>query len=223
MLTATYALVALSVEQASVRLNLLAFQQYVRSTLMQQNSVTLAQLEYACHSLSTLYQACQWRKTERYLITALRAATERADQLIEELNRLNQSALAAVRALQEQATALADAGEGQVQRFSDNIEAFCTAMLQKLEKEEHELFALARNSIAGDAWFSLANQLMLHDKRVEELKRSAPPAPQPDPEAINMPRLQVLPMIELQPAQQDVMAALPRLRARAEREVPAPK
>lgn len=223
MLTATYALVALSVEQASVRLNLLAFQQYVRSTLMQQNSITLAQLEYACHSLNLLYQACQWRKTERYLIPALRAATERADQLIEELNRLNQSALAAVRALQEQASALADAGEGQVQRVSDNIEAFCTAMLQKLEKEEHELFALARNSIAGDAWFSIANQLMLHDKRVEELKRTAPPAPLPAAETINMPRLQVLPIIDLQSVPPDGMAAMSRWHARPEREVPAPK
>ena len=223
MLTATYALVALSVEQASVRLNLLAFQQYVRNTLTQQNSVNLAQLEYACNSLNTLYQACQWRKTEMYLIPALRAATERADQLIEELNRLNQSALTAIRALQDQAEVLADAGEGQVQRISDNIEDFCNAMLQKLEKEEHELFAMARNSIAGDAWFSLANQLMLHDKRVEELKRSAPPAPLPDAAPINMPRLQVLPMIDMHSAHDDAIPVTPRLRPRAEREVPAPK
>ncbi|WP_202412116.1 hypothetical protein [Duganella fentianensis] len=195
----------------------------MRTTLMQQNSVTLAQLEYACNSLNTLYQACQWRKTDRYLIPALRAATERADQLLDELNRLNQSALAAVRALQEQAEVLADAGEGQVQRISDNIEAFCTAMLQKLEKEEHELFALARNSIAGDAWFSIANQLMLHDKRVEELKRSAPPAVLPDAAAINMPRLQVLPMIDMNLVQDDTISSVPHLRARAEREVPAPK
>jgi len=223
MLTATYALVALSVEQASVRLNLLSFKQYVRTTLMQQNSVTLAQLEYACNSLNTLYQACQWRKTEMYLIPALRAATERADQLIEELNRLNQSALAAIRTLQEQAEMLADAGEGQVQRISDTIEAFCNAMLQKLEKEEHELFAMARNSIAGDAWFSLANQLMLHDKRVEELKRSAPAAPLPDAAPINMPRLQVLPMIDMHSAHDDAVSASPRLRPRAERAAPAPK
>lgn len=223
MLTATYALVALSVEQASVRLNLLGFQQYVRTTLKQQNSVNLAQLEYACNSLSTLYQACQWRKTEMYLIPALRAATERADQLIEELSRLNQSALAAIRALQDQAEVLADAGEGQVQRISDHIEAFCNAMLQKLEKEEHELFAMARNSIAGDAWFSLANQLMLHDKRVEEFKRSAPPAPPAETAPINMPRLQVLPMLDMHRAYDATIPAAPRLRPRAEREVPAPK
>lgn len=223
MLTATYALVALSVEQASVRFNLLAFQQYVRTTLMQQNSVTLAQLEYACHSLNTLYQACQWRKTEMYLIPALRAATERADQLIDELNRLNQAALAAIRALQEQAAALAGAGEGQVQRISDQIEAFCTAMLQRLEKEEHELFALARNSIAGDAWFSIANQLMLHDKRVEELKRHTPPPAPPPYAGIDMPRLQVLPMIDMNLLQDELPASLPRPQRRAEREAPYAK
>jgi hypothetical protein len=38
MLTATYTLVALSVEQASVRMSLLSFQKYMRTTLMQQTA-----------------------------------------------------------------------------------------------------------------------------------------------------------------------------------------
>lgn len=208
MLTATYALVALSVEQASVRLNLLAFQQYVRATLMQQNSVTLSQLEVACNSLNTLYQACQWRKMDMYLIPALRGATERADQLLDELANLNQSALSAVRALQEQTEALAETREGQVDGICEQLEAFCNAMLKRLEKEELELFAIARNSIAGDAWFSIANQLMLHDKRVEELKRKAAvPRREAPAAAISMPGLQVLPMISMPLAEQDALAS----------------
>lgn len=211
MLTATYALVALSVEQASMRLNLLAFQQYVRANLMQQNSITLSQFEYACNSLDTLYQACQWRKMDMYLIPALRGATERADQLLDELAQLNQSALTAVRALQEQAEALAETREGQVDGICEKLETFCSAMLKRLEIEELELFAIARNSIAGDAWFSIANQLMLHDKRVEELRRTAA-APQCDVSAaaISLPGLQVLPLIELPLAEQNPLAsALP--------------
>lgn len=207
MLTATYALVALSVEQASMRLNLLAFQQYVRATLMQQNSITLSQLEYACNSLDTLYQACQWRKMDMYLIPALRDATGRADQLLDELAQLNQSALTAVRALQEQAETLAETREGRVDGICEKLETFCSAMLKRLEIEELELFAIARNSIAGDAWFSIANQLMLHDKRVEELRRTAA-APQRDlsAAAISVPGLQVLPLIELPRAEQNSLA-----------------
>jgi hemerythrin-like domain-containing protein len=216
MLTATYTLVALSVEQASVRLSLLSFQKYVRSTLLQQNSITLAQLEYACASLNSLYQACYWRKTEMYLIPALRQTTERADRLLDELNRLNQAALAAIRSLQERVGIFADVQDFRVEQVCDSIETFCTSMLARLEKEEQELFAIARAAFAGDTWFSIANQLMMHDKHIEEMKRSAPPAidaaatpaggaearsraaiPQVSEAQIDLPGLQVLPMVQV--------------------------
>lgn len=212
MLTATYTLVALSVEQASVRLSLLSFQKYMRSTLMQQNRMTLSQLEYACENLNTLYQACHWRKTEMYLIPALRDATERADQLLDELNRLNQSALTSIRLLQDKLGALADVRDEQVSEVCESIDTFCSALLKRLEKEEQELFALARNAIAGETWFSIANQLMMHDKHLDEMKRSGlPPAEAAqvaarrralpgaavDDGQISIPGLQVLPMVGL--------------------------
>ena len=183
MLTATYTLVALSVEQSSVRLSLLSFQKYVRSTLMQQNSITLSQLEYACENLNSLYQACHWRKTEMYLIPALRETSERADALLDELNHLNQAALAAIRTLQERIGIIADVRDFRVEQVCDSIETCCTALLKRLEKEEQELFAMARGLIGGETWFAIANQLMMHDKHLEEMKRSgvalgdqAPPA-----------------------------------------------
>jgi hemerythrin-like domain-containing protein len=236
MLTATYTLVALSVEQASVRLSLLSFQKYVRSTLLQQNSITLSQLEYACASLNNLYQACYWRKTEMYLIPALRHTTERADQLLDELNRLNQSALTAIRSLQERVGIFADVQDFRVEQVCDSIEMFCTSMLQRLEKEEQELFAIARTAFAGDTWFSIANQLMMHDKHLEEMKRSAPPvvdnpdsasaaATEPSrPRAtirhiseaqITIPGLQVLPVVDVDvDIVQDVASGAKRQRDR---------
>jgi hemerythrin-like domain-containing protein len=212
MLTATYTLVALSVEQASVRLSLLSFQKYVRTTLMQQNRMTLSQLEYACENLNTLYQACHWRKTEMYLIPALRDATERADHLLDELNRLNQAALTSIRLLQEKLGSLADVRDEQVSEVCDSIDLFCASLLKRLEKEEQELFVLARNAIAGDTWFSIANQLMMHDKHLDEMKRSGlPPAEaaqvsarrralpggEVDDGQISIPGLQVLPIVSL--------------------------
>ena len=203
MLTATYTLVALSVEQASVRLSLQSFQQYVRNTLLQQNSITLSQLEFACESLHKLYQACHWRKTEMYLIPALRQTTERADHLLDELNRLNQSALTAIRNLQEKMGIFAGMQDFRVEQVCDSIETFCSSMLKRLEKEEQELFAIARAAFAGDTWFSIANQLMMHDKHLEEMKRCAPAAAAPRTAArqltdaqITIPGVQVLPMIE---------------------------
>lgn len=180
MLTATYALVALSVEQANVRLSLLSFQKYVQSTLTRQQNLTLAQLEYACETLERLYQACSWRKVELYLIPALRQATQRADQLLDELSRLNALALDVVRRLKDGADHAAPRDEGQgtghVSAFCDAIDSFCTALLQRLEKEEQELFAIARSAICGEAWFAIANKLLAHDAQVAEARRNGPDA-----------------------------------------------
>jgi hemerythrin-like domain-containing protein len=205
MLTATYTLVALSVEQASVRVSLQSFQQYVRANLMQQNSITLGQLEYACETLNRLYQACHWRKIEMYLIPAIRQATERADQLLDELSRLNQAALAVIRAMQERIGGLHEGAEEQVSQICASIETFCSALLQRLEKEEKELFAIARSVICGEAWFAIANQFLLHDAEVVEARRvrSAAPITLPAAAAIEhllSPRLALLPLPPLDTA-----------------------
>lgn len=215
MLTATYTLVALSVEQATLRMNLQAMQKYVRTTLMQQNSVTLDQMAYACGVLNQIYQACHWRKMDMFLIPAIRVATERADQLLEELNHLNQAALEAIRALQEQYGALADGRDDKASKIFDTIESFCAAMLLRLEKEEQELFSVARRVIDGKEWFSIANQLMIYDQQQEEARRAAawseavaetapapdvkrPPAPAAEEEEVEVPALQILPTINVE-------------------------
>lgn len=177
MLTATYTLVALSVEQASMRVSLLAFQQYVRATLVRQNRISLRQLEYACATLDQLYQACHWCKIEMYLIPAIRGVSARADQLLDELSRLNQAALGAIRSLQERMGDMAGGADMQVAQVCDGIETFCATLLQRLEKEQRELFALARSVICGEAWFAIANQFMMHDARADEARRARPAAP----------------------------------------------
>ncbi|WP_156398162.1 hemerythrin domain-containing protein [Duganella sp. Root336D2] len=171
MLTATYTLVALSVEQANVRLSLLSFQKYVQSTLLRQQRLTLSQLEYACETLERLYQACHWRKIELYLIPALQDATEQANQLLDELSRLNQSALSVIRRLQADLDSAVEYSEQQVTEICQSIETFCTVLLQRLEKEEKELFAIARATIGGEAWFDIANKFLAHDAQVVEARR----------------------------------------------------
>jgi hemerythrin-like domain-containing protein len=200
---------------------------------MQQNSITLSQLEYACENLNSLYQACHWRKTEIYLIPALRRATERADQLLDELSRLNQAALLSIRMLQEKMGIVADAGDDQAGDICDSIETFCTSLLKRLEKEEQELFVIARAAIAGETWFSIANQLMMHDKHLEEMKRSGVTLPElagsqtPQPPQtpaslraedgrIGVPGLQVLPIVNVDGAGYD--AAPSPLRPSARRQ-----
>ena len=180
MLTATYTLVSLSVEQASIRVSLLAFQKYMHAQLhtklRHQNQLTLAQWQYAADWLNRLYQSGYWRKVELYLIPAIRQATPHADGLIAELSSLQHAALESVNAVQQRAGATIDTAQQQIEQqidmLSASIDAFCQALLARLEKEERELFALARKVIGGEAWFAIAYQFLAHDARAEEERRS---------------------------------------------------
>lgn len=207
MLTATYTLVALSVEQANVRLSLLSFQKYVQSTLLRQQRLTLSQLEYACETLERLYQACHWRKIELYLIPALQNATEQANQLLDELSRLNQAALSVIRRLQAELDTATEHGEQQVTQICESIETFCTVLLQRLEKEEKELFAIARSAIAGEAWFEIANKFLAHDAQVVEARRT-PAAAEKDRKALSQARLVRASLRE----EDEVVVPVPKLR-----------
>ena len=75
MLTATYTLVSLSVEQASIRVSLLSFQQYMHAQLRHQRELSLSHLNYAGEWLNRLYQVGYWRKVDQYLVPAIRQAT----------------------------------------------------------------------------------------------------------------------------------------------------
>jgi hypothetical protein len=139
-----------------------------------------------------------------YLIPAIREATERADHLLDELNRLNQAALGVIRKLQGQLGSAAELRDQHVSQVCDSIETFCAALLTRLEKEEQELFAIARRVIGGEAWFSIAHQLMLHDKHLAELKRVNPEPPPsakavawPDDDEIAIASMKVLSVVSL--------------------------
>jgi len=175
MLTATYTLVSLSVEQASIRVSLLSFQQYMHALLRQQQQLSIAHLDYAGDWLKRLYQCGYWRKVDQYLVPAIRRATPHADGLLEELGKLNHAALESVNLVQRRAMAASDSAErlgSQVEQLGAAIDSFCAALMARLEMEERELFALARRVIAGDAWFAIAYQFLAHDARVAENRRN---------------------------------------------------
>lgn len=188
MLTATYILVSLSVEQASIRMSLLAFQKYMHVQLRHQRQLSLAQLQYAGDWLDRLYQGGYWRKVEMYLIPAIRQAAPHADGLLNEINGLNHAALESINIVQQRAGAAIEHSELQAEQLCAAIDAFCAALLQRLEKEERELFALARKVIVGEAWFAIAYQFLAHDARAQEARRGKAqvlpfvlPAPLPAP------------------------------------------
>lgn len=176
MLTATYTLVALSVEQTSVRTSLQSLQKLLQTNFLYQKALTPMQVELTCDTLKRLYESCHWRKLDKFLVPALRRASGAADKLLAELDALSQAAADAMaQALRLVESASLDT-EARVMQFCAAIDSFCSALLARLEREERELFNMASSLISGEAWFAIANQMLAHDTYHHE-SRGVDPVP----------------------------------------------
>ncbi len=168
MLTATYTLVALSVEQASVRVSLQSLQKLLETNFVHQSALTPGQVSYACDVVKRLYESCHWRKLDMFLIPAIRNATGDADEVLHSLEELGRAAADAVGVLAIKLGSTAVDNANKVTQFCDAIESFSVATLKRLELEEKKLFPVARSVISGEAWFSIANQMLAHEAYVQE-------------------------------------------------------
>jgi hypothetical protein len=185
MLTATYTLVVLSVEQTPVRMGLQSLRQMLHAYYLHQNALGAAQVDYAASAMRRLYDSCHWRKLDKFLLPAVRRATRLADDLLAELDALSAQASDALAV----SAAFDGAIEGeQVPAFCNVIETFCRVLLARIEREEQELFPLARVAVPGEAWFALANQMLAHDAYLQERRSELAPARTPDPRPVWPPR-----------------------------------
>jgi hemerythrin-like domain-containing protein len=172
MLTATYTLVALSVEQASVRVSLQSFQKYLQANFRYQSVLTSGQVEFACKAVQRLFDSCHWYKIEHFLLPAIGSASQDAGRLVLELENLNRAASDLIGVVGQSREAAALDSEAKVAHFCRVIEDFCSTMLRRLELEEKALFPLARSVISGEAWFSIANRMLAHDWQKKERRSS---------------------------------------------------
>jgi hemerythrin-like domain-containing protein len=170
MLTSTYTLVALSVEQTAVRAALHALAEDLKAL---PNALALAPACAAalCVRLREVVDACHWRKLDKFLVPALRRSDAAIDRLLQDLEQLSVDAAQAVAAAQS-CVAMGEL-EGHVEHgpFSRAVGACITALRRRIERETEELFPLARSVVGGEAWFAIANQMLAHDAYAKE-KRS---------------------------------------------------
>jgi len=166
MLTSTYTLVALSVEQTTVRAALQSLLDELRALPGDFSTLAASSAAQLCTALRQVYDNCHWRKLDKFLVPALRRSTAAADGLLEELERLSGQAAAAMGA----AEACIGAADYPVPRdvFCEAVEGCLGALRCRLEREEQELFPLARAAVGGDAWFAIANQMLAHDAYAQE-------------------------------------------------------
>jgi hemerythrin-like domain-containing protein len=166
MLTSTYTLVALSVEQTTVRAALQSLLDELRALPGDFSTLAACRAAQLCTALRQVYDNCHWRKLDKFLVPALRRSTAAADGLLADLERLSGQAAAAMGA----AETCVGGADRPVPRnvFCDAVESCVGALRCRLEREEHELFPLARAAVGGDAWFAIANQMLAHDAYAQE-------------------------------------------------------
>ncbi|UVW27454.1 hypothetical protein [Massilia sp. H6] len=155
MLTSTYTLVALSIEQASARVVLQSLLERWNPAASQHAAPTPRQFELACDALRAAFDNCYWRKLDKFVLPALRRAGV-APQLLAELDALTMAAIEA-RADAHAAAAVQD------KAFGAALERCCKLLLERLDREERDLFPVARTHIPSESWFAIANDMLAHD------------------------------------------------------------
>lgn len=170
MLTATYTLVALSVEQASLCASLQSLQKVLHTHFAEQVSLTEGRVEFACETLARAVHAPHWSKVDQHLLPAIYDATDAADELLQELKQLRQSAELHMAAIETAYAGRLLDGAEQVGAFCAEIDGVCLSLIERLERERQALFPLARGVVSGEAWFAIANRMLAHEAYVKENK-----------------------------------------------------
>ncbi|MDB5762925.1 MAG: hypothetical protein JWQ21_1920 [Herminiimonas sp.] len=172
MLTATYSLVALSVEQKKARCNLSALQQNIKSSAKNPKDTDPVSLESAVDKLSRFDQYCHERKVEVYVIPAIRKATREADSLLAELESLSLRGLNILRSMRDGLRQAFEQGAVKVEELCRSMELYCNNLFQRLIKEE-ELFQIAQRVISIEEWFAIAASFLSHDAENDRRRRYA--------------------------------------------------
>lgn len=168
MLTATYSLVTLSVEQKNARSMLSRLHAHIQNILQNLHSINMACLEGAISKLEQFEEFCHKRKVETYVIPAIRQSTRKADPILAELENLSSRSMDLLRALHEQWRYAFDQGVAGVKNICSGMEQYCHHLHERLVKEEEKLFPVVIGLLPTEQWFDIAAKF-LHE--VDEKNR----------------------------------------------------
>ena len=163
MLTATYSIVTLKLEQENMRWNFSALQQTILSSIKNLNHVSSMEFESMLNRLSQFEQYCQQRKVEIFNVPALRKFTREADTLLDELDSLSQHCFSILCKLRVRLQQVMREGLFKMDEVYSSIELCCSTIYTRLCKRE-ELVELAERVIPHEEWFGLAASFMSHDR-----------------------------------------------------------
>ncbi len=171
MLTVTYSIIALKIEQNRARWTFSSIQQFILSGIRNLKAAGGIDVDAMLTRLDQFEQYCHQRKMEVFVIPALRKFTREADSLLDELDRLSQVSLSLLRSLQEKLRQALRSGAAVVEEICASLEQCCAHFYRRLAREE-ELVQIAERVMPTEAWFGIAESFLSVDGRA--LRRREP-------------------------------------------------
>ncbi len=163
MLTLTYALVALSVEQKKVQGRLLELQQGLQKERSRKLNAEQSELESLLADFVLLDDACRSRNMELYVLPAVRSATSEADSLLADIETMTSMGRIILRNVRTNLRRVASQGSVGVNDFFDSLESYCQNLMKRLTTEELHILPLAQRVISSDEWFDIAAKFISHE------------------------------------------------------------
>lgn len=169
MLTATYSIIALKIEQNRACWTFSSIQQYILSSIRNIKNTSGIDFESMLNRLTQFEQYCHRRKVEVFVIPALRKITREADALLAELESLSEASVTLLRSLREKLQQVLTNGSLVVDEICASLEQCCAHFYRRLMREE-ELVQIAERVIPAEEWFGIAAGFLIEDGRALALK-----------------------------------------------------
>lgn len=170
MLTATYALVAISAEQQNIRRVLKKLEESVDDNFLDRDSVERDTLEAMLEKLAVVDQYFHARVVVRSVIPTIRNATTAKEDLLGELDTWSRHAKSIIQHLRGYGKTITTSMIPRAEELYLSMEQFCQTLVKRLDQEEAELFPLAQQVLTPDEWFKVATHCLLSEKETQGRK-----------------------------------------------------
>ncbi len=167
MLTATYSIIALKIEQNRARWTFSSIQQFILNGIRNIKTAGSVDVDAMLTRLDQFEKFCHQRKMEVFVIPALRQFTHEADSLLDELERLSAASVSLLRALQEKLQQALRGGMAVIDEICASLEQCCAHFYRRLAHED-EVVQIAERVMPTEAWFGIAERFLSVDGRAQQ-------------------------------------------------------
>lgn len=168
MLTSTFSLTAISMEQQHARCVLSSFEHNLQSTDWRRAAgIAREPIEAACRNFVAFAEYFRARKIESYVIPALHQCTTTLDSTLSELDGLRAESDKALQSIVAQVAQWGQSGFDTTALLAQ-MENYCLCLANCITIEDTRLLPTACELLSSDAWFAIGAACLSEDSQHKE-------------------------------------------------------